>query len=647
MFRAEFSNRLFLVVLFLLLMSSSLLATAVLDKSFGTDGKAPLGFPVSNAGMKILIQPDNKVLVLGTGNSAAYIGRYTENGSFDNAFSGGSARSLWAGFVNGIKLQPDNKILVSGKARLSPVPNADYNSIICRLNSDGSSDTTFGTGGCLTVNRFVGASDFSEQASDIAVLNDGKILAIITTTTTELLRLNSNGTPDTAFGANGYLNLGFSGISLTSVANGKFLFAGSSGITRINGDGIVDTTFGSNGRTIDGGVNQIVLQPDGRILAAGGQTQRFTADGQPDSSFPAGRNSLRIDVLPNGRIIILDKESLFQNRPVLYLLSGQNALLGRERADFNNDEFYDVKVTGNGKFYTVGNNTTLNRYTNFTSLANPQADFDGDDKNDISVYRPSTGYFYFLKSRVGLQSYFSNVPVGTLIPEDFGGNSLNDIVWWTPSGQYSCYQGLYQGVEFGEQPCFVWGLPNDTPVGGDYDGDNRADFAVFRQGVWHIRQSSSGAPIYFQWGAAGDKPVPGDYDFDGKTDVAVYRPSTGVWWVLRSSDGGYSGFQFGASEDKPVPADYDGDGRADYAVFRPSNGYWYLFQSTSGFSATPFGYGTDKPVPGDFDGDGRTDIAVFRPSNGVWYILQSTEGFKGVQLGENSDIPFTTLYSAN
>jgi hypothetical protein len=34
-------------------------------------------------------------------------------------------------------------------------------------------------------------------------------------------------------------------------------------------------------------------------------------------------------------------------------------------------------------------------------------------------------------------------------------------------------------------------------------------------------------------GSFGNIPVPGDYDGDGKADVAVYDPETGIWDVRK------------------------------------------------------------------------------------------------------------------
>ncbi|MBI1761186.1 MAG: VCBS repeat-containing protein, partial [Acidobacteria bacterium] len=170
--------------------------------------------------------------------------------------------------------------------------------------------------------------------------------------------------------------------------------------------------------------------------------------------------------------------------------------------------------TGNDTVsYTVTANTGAVRKATFTiagqffsvlqQAAFSKADFDGDGKADLSVFRPAavapTPNWYVL-------------------------NSSNGVVATQQWGA-------------GYAPYF------DTIVPGDYDGDGKADHAIWRgaDSLWYIRPSATpNSPIVQLWGANYapyfDIPTPGDYDGDGKTDVAVFRRS-GTWFVKRSSDG--------------------------------------------------------------------------------------------------------------
>jgi glucose/arabinose dehydrogenase len=271
--------------------------------------------------------------------------------------------------------------------------------------------------------------------------------------------------------------------------------------------------------------------------------------------------------------------------------------------------------------------------------AKASADFDGDLRTDVSVFRPSSGVWYAFhssNSTVRIQQFGLTGDVPT--PEDYDGDNIADIAIYRPtSNAWYYFQSSDSTVG-----AFNFGLTGDIPTQGDYDGDARADIAIYRPstGTWWIRRTTSpGSFLAIQFGLSSDVPTAADYDGDGKYDIAVFRPADGDWYRLNSTNGAVGFAHFGLNGDVPTQGDYDGDGLADQAVFRPSTGVWYANRSTSGFFATQWGINTDVPAVGDYDADGRDDIAVFRPSSGVWYASRSTSGVLIVPFGLTGDIP--------
>jgi hypothetical protein len=272
------------------------------------------------------------------------------------------------------------------------------------------------------------------------------------------------------------------------------------------------------------------------------------------------------------------------------------------------------------------------------------ADFDGDNKTDISVYRAAQHQWWWQKSTDG-SAVGAEFGIGTdvIAPVDFTGDGVTDLAFFNPaSGTWFVLRSensTYYSVPFGQN--------GDVPMPADYDGDGKSDVAVFRPSgppfgtIGFILRSSDGQTTFVHFGLPLDRPVPADFDGDGMADVAMWRPSggsgSGEWWILRST-AGLMALAFGSSTDQAVPGNYTGDNKADVAFFRPSTGQWFILRSEDySYYAFPWGQSGDLPAPGDYDGDGTTDAAVFR--NGVWYVNRSTSGTLITSFGLPPDQP--------
>lgn len=280
-------------------------------------------------------------------------------------------------------------------------------------------------------------------------------------------------------------------------------------------------------------------------------------------------------------------------------------------------------------------------------------DFNGDGLTDYVVTRftgPNiTWYISLTNGSTVIRSF--GLPGDIAVPEDYDGDGWWDIAVWRPGAQAYFYVLSSQTGAF--LTPIPWGKSGDNPtVTQHFDSDAKADPTVVRSTgstlTWYILQTLTGTLRTVTFGQdTTDLTRRGDYDGDGKADIAVYRGNNGTpantFFVLRSSDGQVQVQQFGQQLDYKAPADFDGDHKTDYAVYRPSNGTWYWIESSTGFPRSKnFGASLDLPVPGDYDGDGKTDHAVWRPGQNigdqsVFYISGSTAGSFAFPWGVNGD----------
>ncbi|MEP6850330.1 MAG: FG-GAP-like repeat-containing protein [Acidobacteriota bacterium] len=248
-------------------------------------------------------------------------------------------------------------------------------------------------------------------------------------------------------------------------------------------------------------------------------------------------------------------------------------------------------------------------------------------------------------------SQWGDFDTDDFIPADFDGDGKTDIAIWRPgaAGVAAFYiinssdntVRIQQYSESGYDPS----------VTADYDGDGKADPAVYGCTVpgqpsvclftfLGSLNNPTNAVTYIPWGFGQDGdffPYVGDFDGDGRADFCIQRTQPGSpgtsQFALLHNDGIFFTSEFitwGNDSDFIIPGDYDGDGKTDFMVERPTpQGYiYFLLTRANTVQISGWGAANDQIAQGDYDGDGKTDIAVWRPAqapnSGVFYVLTQT-----------------------
>lgn len=358
------------------------------DTTFSGDGFQSTAVNVAfNRPGKIALQSDGKIIQMDTyfDTTSSYedmlLVRYLSTGELDTTFNGSS----WGVVLPFNNLNDtaacisivNDQLIISGNTELSVL---DYNMAFAKFNLIPLSfDTTFGTTGRKQLNV---PFPTYEQIIKSVVQSDNKVVVLTRMFVNNLYfsaieRFNENGSPDSSFGSNGKIGLGFYFTEFDAMAvdnANNIIISGytsldSGLILRITPAGALDTTFGNNGITYlpEGNfdfiplIHSIKIQSDNKIVLGGGNRigglvdyllVRLNANGTLDSTFGTNGISLvgltdtdemikALEVLPNGKIVAVGFTA--ENYGNDY-----QAVILR----FNSVGLLDPTFNGSGKYFT-------------------------------------------------------------------------------------------------------------------------------------------------------------------------------------------------------------------------------------------------------------------------------------------------------
>ena len=286
----------------------------LLDNTFGTNGKVTTSFSAGeDKAYGVAVQDDGKIVVAGFTYSTIYgndfaCARYNNDGSLDTTFGTGGKMTydLQVGSDDkayGMAIQLDGKIVMAGYSD----NGSDKAGAVIRINSDGTLDTTFGTGGKAFTNFTI--YNTNARADEFKTVKIHHLTGKIVVGGTSVLNTNeskgifarylSTGVLDTGFANNGILinmpipinnSNGYTFVieDLAIKSNGKIsavgwvdvpgtgaLFKASQYTCRLSENGTLDATFSTDGWAVnsfttgDDKTYAMILKPDDTFLFCG------------------------------------------------------------------------------------------------------------------------------------------------------------------------------------------------------------------------------------------------------------------------------------------------------------------------------------------------------------------------------------------
>ncbi len=316
--------------------------------------------------------------------------RLKSDGKLDGTFNNTGRIQIdfgpYKSFGHALAIQDDGKIIAVGYLEVG----INYvHCALCRLNTDGTIDYNFGTNGLIILDL----GYLHNYTNNVAIQGDKILIGGLSymyggdSEYITLCRLNSDGSLDDSFGLDGITTIEIDMNVWVLVSRGAMCLDDQDrilygafisddqddyfAIYRFLSDGNLDKSFGENGFTVtdleqNAAINAVTIQSDGKIIAGGFQGNsnfamvRYLENGEPDISFGTDSTGIVITNLPESAITSLKMSE-----------EGKIIASGKAKNFGGNKDFVLARYHSG---LNVGIETKDNVEINFSINPNPVAD---------------------------------------------------------------------------------------------------------------------------------------------------------------------------------------------------------------------------------------------------------------------------------